>query len=58
LQVDVTGNDGNRGDVNVWRPQSHDQRDSVIGRCIGIDQKRASHARSIADPEIFSVRSR
>ncbi len=45
LQLYVPGNDRDCGHASIGRAQSHDERDSVIRRSVGINQKGAGHGR-------------
>jgi hypothetical protein len=45
LHIDVSGNDSDRGYINLRSAQCHDESDRIIGSCIGVDEKRARHGR-------------
>ena len=49
LNLDVAGDDGDGRHRHVWRPQTHDKSDGVIGCNIGIDEKCARHRGSITN---------
>ena len=41
---DISGDGCDRHHANVGRTQRHDERDGVVGSCVGIDQEGARHA--------------
>jgi len=45
FEVHISGNDGDRGNPDVGGTQRHDERDRVVGSCVGIDEKCARHER-------------
>jgi hypothetical protein len=44
MDIHVSRNRGDGQNLNLRRAQRHDQRNCIIGSCIGINQKRKFHA--------------
>src|SRR5439155_25695865 len=45
FNIDVSGHDRDRCNSDVGRTKSHDERHSIVGGSVGIDQEWARHAR-------------
>jgi len=55
LNLDVACHRGDGNDADIGGAQRHDERHGIVGSCVGINQERAGHARSIAKQELSAL---